>query len=315
MQIKKLADDENDDTDIDNEDDMNDEMDTGESNTNEINDNLENVTTKQEPADSEQVAEPSTSANADQVEDDTKQHMDTKYKTSQWEQEEDEKHARETTEEKNTENVESNKVAEIRHRCDINQCTYTAKYKYLVNQHKKITHDGLRYHCEKCSKRFTRKHILEDHINVVHLKIQSFLCQLCSKAYSSMSSLTTHVKYKHEMVKHFTCCICKKGYFHKNDYESHMNNHSKVTPYQCKLCKKEFQIRNSFRNHQVDCGRKSEDKYKCEECQKYFSTNRSLSEHIKFQHRQINLFQCCGKTYKYPRSYKRHLKSNQHIDK
>jgi len=51
--------------------------------------------------------------------------------------------------------------------------------------------------CKFCQKTFNRQSNLMDHIDNVHLKVQSYECQLCGMKYSGKSQLTVHIKRKH----------------------------------------------------------------------------------------------------------------------
>ena len=56
--------------------------------------------------------------------------------------------------------------------------------------------------CKFCQKTFNRQSNLMDHIDNVHLKVQSYECQFCGMKYSGKSQLSVHIKRKHTEEKY-----------------------------------------------------------------------------------------------------------------
>ena len=77
--------------------------------------------------------------------------------------------------------------------CD--QCGKSLKRSYLLKQHKKIIHQGIKvYRCIDCSKTFGQKETLRVHATMFHGGPKDFCCDYCSREFGSLYHLQRHVK-------------------------------------------------------------------------------------------------------------------------
>lgn len=81
-----------------------------------------------------------------------------------------------------------------------------------------------KYHCVECDKRFTMKHVLQDHMINVH-DCQSgmksiFSCEICDNTYHDYASFRKHVKIDHLV----SCILCDKKFI----TERYLNFHVKL---------------------------------------------------------------------------------------
>ena len=58
-------------------------------------------------------------------------------------------------------------------------------------------HEGVRYACNQCDKKFTKQVGLTRHFKSEHEGVK-YACIHCEKQYSQKTHLATHIKNKHE---------------------------------------------------------------------------------------------------------------------
>ena len=94
------------------------------------------------------------------------------------------------------------------------------------NRHQQSKHEGKRYQCEKCDKRFTDKTNLDKHIMSFHEEINVTVnCEKCNKSLCK-NSLSRHQEWhqmKEEGLK-FHCKECKTSYAVKSGFVRHLKD-------------------------------------------------------------------------------------------
>ena len=78
------------------------------------------------------------------------------------------------------------------------------------------------YQCQECMKSFGQKHVLKDHINVVHKKLTPHQCQECQKSYSQKGKLQNHIEIIHRKFTPYQCQECKKSFGRKASLQKHI---------------------------------------------------------------------------------------------
>ena len=87
--------------------------------------------------------------------------------------------------------------------CQCEECGKVCNSKKNLQKHVLAMHtpDHLKpWKCSQCSKGFTEKARLEDHINV-HLGVKPFACEQCNQRFSNASNRYAHVRSVHNGVK------------------------------------------------------------------------------------------------------------------
>ena len=70
-----------------------------------------------------------------------------------------------------------------------------------LNHHKSVVHDGIRYPCTKCDKKFTTKGDIKIHLKNVHGDVnQQFECHICKKNFKVEKYMLDHMK-RHNLIK------------------------------------------------------------------------------------------------------------------
>ena len=59
----------------------------------------------------------------------------------------------------------------------------------LKRAHKSVVHDGFRFECDKCDRKYTSKTMLNMHIETVHER-NRYECEFCNKSFLFKISLT-----------------------------------------------------------------------------------------------------------------------------
>ncbi|XP_063911172.1 zinc finger protein 664-like [Zophobas morio] len=174
------------------------------------------------------------------------------------------------------------------HKCDICDQGFVAKAK--LELHRKVEHEGVRFVCEVCKKKFKchgsyKMHMKKhdpDHVQLVYkcehcLKLfcspyqykkhlrrhegDAWICDTCGKALTSKNGLVQH-KMVHSGEKRYVCHVCGKGFVRADALKVHVRVHTKKKPYKCSLCEKSFTQRTSLVIHmRVHTGEKP---YSCD---------------------------------------------------
>ena len=61
---------------------------------------------------------------------------------------------------------------------------------------KNIVHGEKRFACEQCGKKYTKRDILQNHVNSAHLGI-FYPCTLCKSVHNRKSNLDKHIRKYH----------------------------------------------------------------------------------------------------------------------
>ena len=97
---------------------------------------------------------------------------------------------------------------------------------FLFNKHKKISHDGLRFKCDKCDISLKSKETLKRHYNQKHsttITESNHKCSQCKKEFNQRTSLTRHFESIHNGKK-FKCDRCES----ELSCYSHLKRHQKT---------------------------------------------------------------------------------------
>ena len=112
-----------------------------------------------------------------------------------------------------------------------------------------ITHTEMkRFHCQTCSKSFTRLGHLEKHERI-HTGEQPFKCNTCKKCFNVSSTLKRH-KRIHTGENPFKCKYCKKSFIDSSTLSRHEIIHTGEKPFKCKNCDKCFTQKVTLTTHE-----------------------------------------------------------------
>ncbi|XP_051840530.1 zinc finger protein 425-like [Antechinus flavipes] len=153
----------------------------------------------------------------------------------------------------------------------------------------------LPFHCSVCSKGFTHKSQLANHIRV-HRPKKHFQCTECEKNFAQKSRLLRHQRL-HTGERPFQCPECDKSFHQKGHLLKHLPLHTGERPFQCPECDKSFRAKGDLKAHQRR--HREEKPFSCSECGKGFTTHHYLTDHIRI-HTGEKPFHCpeCGKSFR-----------------
>ncbi len=168
--------------------------------------------------------------------------------------------------------------------------------------------------CPTCQKQFSRKHNLNQHVNVVHQKVKPLSCKFCNKSFAFKKDLTIHIR-SHTKEKPFKCSQCEKHFSSKTSLNTHTKAvHDKLMPYSCTLCEKSFAQKGNLvihiRNHT------EEKMFSCSLCTKRFYTAALVKRHINLSHMNPRLpYRCtwCRQLFTKNTTLLDHIRKHQKI--
>ena len=100
--------------------------------------------------------------------------------------------------------------------------------------HNKSKHVGVKYPCDQCDYKATRKHSLLTHIKSIHKGVK-YPCDQCDYKATYKNHLLKHIKSRHEGVK-YNCDQCDYKATFKHNLLSHFKSYS-TSLYICSFTK------------------------------------------------------------------------------
>ncbi|XP_045783429.1 zinc finger protein 189-like [Maniola jurtina] len=113
------------------------------------------------------------------------------------------------------------------------------------------------------------------------------LCDQCGKWFPSPGLLWQHSQV-HTGEKLFKCAICHKAFMYKPSLKDHMlNAHSDNPPrFPCGVCHREFSCTSNRRRH-MSTHQGTRLLYKCDICDKSFTSAFGMEQHVTHVHRNV----------------------------
>jgi len=102
--------------------------------------------------------------------------------------------------------------------------------------------------CLHCSRNFSTKSLLHQHISSVHIRARPYACHECSYTTSVISSLRLHVR-SHTGEKPFKCEECGYSTADHNTMRKHKMRHTGQKNYGCPLCNYSCIQASSYKKH------------------------------------------------------------------
>jgi len=154
--------------------------------------------------------------------------------------------------------------------------------------------------CPVCKKPFPCKRLFIKHRKGCN---KLYECPECGKTFKLECLLNYHVSEKHPFWpkwKGLKCRMCAEYFFSRKSLRSHRSEkHAAYLKFKCDLCEKRFRLADTLQGHRfVSHGIGGAE---CRNCEKTFSTEKTLLKHLKWNHDKNNpklqFVECaeCGK--------------------
>lgn len=192
---------------------------------------------------------------------------------------------------------------------------------------------GLLVMCPICGMLFKRS-VLTQHIKFTHSNIKP-QCKLCNKTFANPNNLKRHMMI-HEGIKEYECDICLKRFHQKITMQTHRLTH--INPLACSQCDDIFNSTTELNEHKEtdQCSKSKIMKVKmellktikqevttnsgkvvgfaCSLCQKMFSVESALEQHVENMH-MVNPLELlcpeCGEVQPSKKEMQHHLASHK----
>ncbi|XP_058448752.1 uncharacterized protein LOC131428722 [Malaya genurostris] len=167
------------------------------------------------------------------------------------------------------------KHSEKRFECP--HCSRKFSEKFVLKNHI-LRHTGEKTHvCDQCDARFYQKNMLNIHKRR-HSNERRYNCETCGKRFKSKSLLNTHNKI-HLGEKSHKCLVCSKGFTLSWQLKAHSRIHTNEKPFECPYCQKRFNQNGNLMIHiRIHTGEKP---FQCEICAKAYPSQGELSGHMR----------------------------------
>lgn len=158
------------------------------------------------------------------------------------------------------------------------------------------TMDTNGYRCEVCSRIFTNRVVLTNHIERMHGGKGPTECEFCRKKYSSVVDLIMHKK-SHVGMATYQCQYCDQHFMNRSMVTEHERIHTGDTPYRCEFCNRGFSYRSNLIVHKRIHDSKR-NHFECDQCGQTFQHGAQLTRH-KLVHTTDKPLDCryCGKRF------------------
>ena len=153
---------------------------------------------------------------------------------------------------------------------------------------KKVVIDDIRmdehFKCHSCGKDYKTQAELDDH-RETHSRKKSISCGKCYDLFDLQSELNDHEK-THTGMKPYKCQMCELSFELLDDLKVHLKTHRLKESFTCGKCDDRFDSGESFKEHEKSHG-KIVTEFKCQNCEKIYSSMVKLRRHDWRSHRVV----------------------------
>ncbi|XP_065361359.1 uncharacterized protein Phs [Calliphora vicina] len=164
-----------------------------------------------------------------------------------------------------------------RYVCD--QCNRTFKKHIRLVEHLRVHTGEKPFGCDECGKQFRIRMRLNEH-KLRHSKDKKFKCEICGLGCCTKQDLNLHMRH-HTNDRRFQCSMCPKAFVRSSDLKTHVRVHTGEKPYVCDICHKCFRANPNLIVHKKSHMGEASKTFQCEHCDKKFMRNIDRKVHMR----------------------------------
>ncbi|XP_050676706.1 zinc finger and SCAN domain-containing protein 26-like isoform X8 [Leptidea sinapis] len=168
--------------------------------------------------------------------------------------------------------------------CDV--CGQHFKDANLLKLHMKTVHENNGLLCQDCGDKFESRYKLKSHQKYEHNVDKKYKCMECPQMFQSHYKRSRHMAVEHKTREEVKCPHCPKTFVFRSMMMTHLRDtHLKVRNYICSVCGWKAFNSNRLKNHMFK--HSGEKNFKCDVCEKMFSTRKIMRAHFIRMHKSI----------------------------
>ncbi|XP_039761906.1 zinc finger protein 879-like isoform X1 [Pararge aegeria] len=168
--------------------------------------------------------------------------------------------------------------------CDV--CGQHFKDSNLLRLHVKTIHENMGLLCPECGEKFETRSKLKTHQKNQHDIDKKYKCLVCSLTFQSHYKRSRHMATEHKNRQEIKCLHCPKTFVFRSMMMTHLRDtHLKVRNHICGVCGWKAFNSNRLKNHMYK--HSGEKNFKCEACDKAFTTRKIMRAHFARMHKSV----------------------------
>lgn len=166
--------------------------------------------------------------------------------------------------------------------CEI--CGQNYKDQNLLRLHVKSAHDNSGMLCPECGDKFETRSKLKTHQINNHGLERKYKCLVCDQTFGSHYKRSRHMATDHKNRQEIKCLHCPKTFVFRSMMMTHLRDtHLKVRNHICGVCGWKAFNSNRLKNHMYK--HSGEKNFKCDGCDKAFTTRKIMKAHYARMHK------------------------------